>query len=121
MTFERGTRFPPSQILRKGRKRGYLEAWVERGKAPDTMIGVRLSDSYVATAPLPGKELAKGAPPNMTPEARRRLLDSFLKFPFDPSVPVSLSRPFFPYPFYAKFKGSGDPNDASNFIAVSPH
>ena len=35
---------------------------------------------------------------------------------FDPSSPVKLTRPVCPYPQVAKYKGSGDPNDASNFI-----
>jgi hypothetical protein len=30
---------------------------------------------------------------------------------------VKFTRPLFPYPAYAQYKGSGDVNDAKNFIA----
>ena len=33
----------------------------------------------------------------------------------DPSTPVSFTRPVYPYPFYPKYIGTGDPNDAKNF------
>jgi feruloyl esterase len=68
----------------------YLEAWVEKGQAPDVMIG----------AHVPGLRGFEGAS---------------LKMPLDPSTPVTFSRPVYPYPFYAKYKGTGDPNDAKSF------
>lgn len=69
----------------------YLEAWVERGKAPDALIG-----AHPVTAP------------------------ETLEFPLDPAMPVTFTRPIYPHPSYPKYKGSGDPNDASNFFPVNP-
>jgi hypothetical protein len=68
----------------------YLEAWVEHGKAPDMMIGAHVSG-------LKGYEGAS------------------LKMPLDPSTPVTFRRPVYPYPLHAKYKGTGDPNDAANY------
>ena len=33
---------------------------------------------------------------------------------------VAFTRPIYPYPQYAKYKGSGDPKDAANFQPVNP-
>ena len=60
---------------------GYLEAWVERGQAPDVMIGTH----------LPG--------PSQAP-------------------PKTFTRPVYPCPLHARYKGTGDPNDAANFVPV---
>lgn len=38
----------------------------------------------------------------------------------DPAKGVKLTRPLCPYPQVAKFKGTGDPNDATNFVCGSP-
>jgi len=38
----------------------------------------------------------------------------------DPSKGVKFTRPLCPYPRVAKFKGTGDPNDAGNFVCASP-
>jgi feruloyl esterase len=65
----------------------YLETWVERGRAPDMMIG-----SHVVDYPGPDGRVPDGAP--------------------------QFTRPVFPYPFRAQYKGSGDPNDAANFKRV---
>jgi Tannase and feruloyl esterase len=73
----------------------YLEAWVEEGRPPDVMIGAHVKD-------LP-KYGSYG-----------------LKTPLDPSTPVSFTRPVYPYPLHAKYKGSGDPNKAENFRPVMP-
>ena len=37
----------------------------------------------------------------------------------DPSKGVKFTRPLCPYPQMAKFKGTGDPNDATNFVCAS--
>jgi feruloyl esterase len=73
----------------------YLEAWVEHGQAPDVMIG-----AHVQGVDWGG---ALG-----------------LKFPLDPAIPVSFTRPVYPYPLHAKYKGAGDPNDAGNFEPAEP-
>jgi hypothetical protein len=69
---------------------GYLETWVEKGKAPDVMIGAHISDA--AHGPH--------------------------KLPLDASTPVTFTRPVYPYPAYGKYKGSGDSKDAANFAPV---
>jgi Tannase and feruloyl esterase len=70
-----------------------LEAWVERRQAPDKMIGAHVN----------GTDLA----------------ESFtLTFPLDPKLSVSFTRPVFPYPLRAKYKGSGDTNDAETFVPI---
>jgi len=62
----------------------YLEDWVERGIAPDVLTAYHLKkeQSYLGL-PRP-------------------------VFPMDPAL-TDWSRPVFPYPYYAKYKGSGDP------------
>jgi hypothetical protein len=71
----------------------YLEAWVEQGKAPDVMIGAHISG------------LSKTSP-------------MIFRMPLDPATPVAFTRPVYPYPAHAKYKGTGDPNDAANFVPV---
>ncbi len=69
----------------------YIEKWVEQKKAPDALIGAHYSDDPME--PLAGKALD-------TSRAR-------------------FTRPIFPYPLRARYKGSGDPNSASSFKAAS--
>ncbi len=71
----------------------YMEAWVEQGKPPDVMMGAHPTDEDVVDV---------------------------LKFPLDPSIHIGFTRPFYPYPLYARYKGTGDPNKAENFRPVSP-
>lgn len=75
----------------------YLEAWVERGAAPEKMIGAHIDNMSWS--------------------------DAFsFPFPLDPkTTPVAFTRPVFPYPAYAKYRGTGDPNDAANFISVGTY
>lgn len=68
----------------------YMEAWVERGEAPDVMIGAHLT-------------------------SRNRA--DWSKFPSDPAQ-VSFTRPVYPYPIRAIYQGTGDPNDAASFRPV---
>ena len=67
----------------------YLEKWVENGQAPDIMIGTHVKAVAGAT---------------------RSML-----FPI-PAEKVEFTRPHFPYPAQARYKGSGNPNDAANFV-----
>jgi len=70
----------------------YLEAWVERGEAPEAMIGAHVrSDNY----------------------------DDWTRFPLNPAK-VSFTRPVYPYPVRAKYKGAGDPNSAASFGPIRP-
>jgi hypothetical protein len=38
-----------------------------------------------------------------------------LKTPLGPITPVVFTRPVYPYPLRARYKGRGDPNKAENF------
>ena len=69
----------------------YLEDWVERGVAPDVLTAYHLKkeQSYLGL-PRP-------------------------VFPMDPAL-TDWSRPVFPYPYYAKYKGSGDPKEAGSWV-----
>jgi feruloyl esterase len=64
----------------------YLEAWVEKDQAPETVIGY-----HVKREDLPRVD-----------------------FPLNPAL-VEFSRPVYPYPFWAKYRGTGDPHDAASF------
>jgi feruloyl esterase len=70
-----------------------LEAWVEQGQAPD---------------------LIKAAHVEPVGDAA-----DFLREPADPTR-VKFTRPLYPYPAWAKYKGSGDPNDYRSFKAAGP-
>ncbi len=69
----------------------YLEKWAEKGTAPDMMIGAHFTDNP------------------MDPIFSKALDMTKAKF----------TRPVFPYPLRAQYKGSGDPNSAASFTAVS--
>jgi Tannase and feruloyl esterase len=74
----------------------YLESWVEKGEAPEKVIGAHI----------------KLDNPDDYSELFRRL-----KFPLDPSR-IEFFRPAYPYPARVKYLGRGDPKDASNFGPV---
>lgn len=38
----------------------------------------------------------------------------------DRNLPIDFTRPIYPYPAWTKYKGSGDPAKAENFVAVAP-
>ena len=71
-----------------------IEDWVEGSKPPDRLIAARLKDSVQP----------------------RFFLTSF---PLDPDQ-VQFTRPVYPFPIRAKYKGRGDPNDATNFGPNQP-
>ena len=73
----------------------YLEAWVEKGQPPDKLIGAHVNGLTW------GEAFA-------------------LPLPLDPNIPVAFTRPVYPYPVRARYKGKGDPNDAANFVPVVP-
>lgn len=72
----------------------YLEAWVEKGQAPDEIVGAHLKPA--------------GAP---------ALVSSGNPFPQAPADPaqIQFARPVYPYPTIAKYRGKGDPNLAASF------
>jgi hypothetical protein len=70
----------------------YMEDWVEKGEAPDVLIGVHPKvrvDSAGTDLPLADEQ-------------------------------VDFSRPAFPYPAKVTYSGKGDPTDAANFVRVDP-
>jgi feruloyl esterase len=69
----------------------YLEEWVEKGRAPNRLVGGHVQ--------LPQEVMQN------------------LKFPLQRSD-VTFSRPIYPYPLRAKYVGHGDPTDVVNFVAV---
>ena len=77
----------------------YLEDWVERGHAPDKIIG-----AHVKTEAMDSRR------EQMYP------LGGHL-FPLDPNL-VEFSRPIYPYPIKTKYLGHGDPKDAASFGPV---
>jgi len=72
---------PPSQVDADHDIMRSLERWVEKGAAPDKVIGTKYVDN-------------------------------------NPAKGVALQRPLCPYPQVAKYKGSGDMNDAANFTCA---
>ena len=70
----------------------YMEAWVEQGRAPDMIVGAHVDSERIA---------------------------DFLRLPAD-LASAKFTRPHYPYPLQAKYKGEGDPNDHRNFVAVEP-
>lgn len=72
-----------------------LEDWVEHGKAPDVLIGRKLKTITIMMGPI--------------------VLDKDL-------VPANYlySRPNYPYPIQARYKGTGDPDDAASFGPWDP-
>jgi pimeloyl-ACP methyl ester carboxylesterase len=70
----------------------YLEAWVERGEAPDVLLAEKMRKLARFAGPVTYAEYLK--PEN-----------------------VAFSRPVYPYPIQARYRGKGDPNDAGSFGA----
>jgi feruloyl esterase len=71
----------------------YLEAWVEEGRPPDRVLSAHVEGAD-ASAPL--------------------------EFPLDPTLSVTFTRPVYPYPLQVRYRGSGDPRDAANFVSARP-
>lgn len=69
----------------------YLDKWVDQGKAPDALIGGYFSDNP---------------------------MDPLFSQPLD-MTKAKFTRPVYPYPLRAQYKGSGDPSSASSFKAVN--
>ncbi len=76
---------------------GAMEAWVERGRAPDMLVGAHV----VVAGPY------------------NPYRGGFLSLPKDLST-APFTRPHYPYPLEARYKGAGDPNDYRNFESVEP-
>jgi Tannase and feruloyl esterase len=85
----------------------YLESWVEKGEAPDKLMGFHVRLDNLMDRASKGDQAA-------IQELSRRL-----QFPLEPKT-VEFSRPIYPYPMQAKYIGTGDPTDAANFVPVVP-
>jgi hypothetical protein len=85
----------------------YLEDWVERNRAPDKLLGAHVDRQY-----LEQHTEVDGKPTDAWTAALA------LHFPLNPNIPVMFTRPIFPFPTLAKYKGTGDPKDAANFGPV---
>jgi hypothetical protein len=82
----------------------YLERWVEKGQAPDVMVGKHVDrEQFLRTH-------------NWNDEA---FWEEFARFRNDPKN-LKFSRPVYPYPLRAKYNGHGDPKDAASFEPESP-
>lgn len=77
----------------------YLEDWVENGHAPDVMIGAHVDRAYLlkkAKQSLPPGYL--GAHPEVDDGSLVQYGTVGYPFPLDPEVPVTFTRPVYPYP-----------------------
>ncbi len=72
---------------------GSLEAWVEQGRAPDLIKASHVEPITSAA--------------------------DFMREPADPAR-VKFTRPLYPYPLWAKYKGGGDPQDYRSFEPSAP-
>jgi Tannase and feruloyl esterase len=76
--------------------------WIETGKAPDAIASSNDQAASNNFGQPQGMGAPKGAPP---PE---------------PAPTVRMTRPVFPYPAVAAYKGSGDVNEAANYEKGKP-
>ena len=88
----------------------YLEDWVEEDKAPDMIVGYH-TDSLDSTVPADAR----------ASDVEQAVVGDDTTM-FNTSVPekYKFSRPHYPYPLWAKYRGQGDPNDYRNFEPVNP-
>ena len=77
-----------------------LMSWVELRKAPTQIISGKASVTPHASASTAPSDAA------------------FIKPYAKPTPPLSATRPVFPFPAIARYSGTGDPNDAANYVAV---
>lgn len=96
-----------------------LMAWTEQHVAPDVLIsGKSASDSQekVAMPPMPPQgTMSEG---KMNAESHFHGLQR-TSSPVAAAMPrLKATRPVFPYPYIAQYKGQSSPDDASSYIAV---
>lgn len=82
----------------------FLENWVEHGQAPGVIVGAHIdTNEFLSTH--------DSKSPNFSRE-----FEMFLKDRHN----AKFTRPVYPYPLQAKYKGTGDPNRAESFEPVHP-
>lgn len=82
-------------------------SWVEKHRAPDAIIAKQ----------APHKANSFGQPPQSGDAPKGPQADA-MKPPAQQESSIVRTRPVYPYPYMAKYKGKGDPNDAKNFVRV---
>ncbi len=95
----------------------YLEEWVEHGQAPDSMIGAHVNTGYFLA-----QQVSERRPSDVSEQdakAWERALFELTTLPMDPNIPVTFFRPVYPYPLYAKYRGSGSPSEAASFAPAA--
>jgi hypothetical protein len=75
----------------------YLEAWVEKGRPPEKVVGYHPTPEALKLPNAQSWEFMWGS-----------------EFPLEPTS-VAFSRPIYPYPVDTKYLGHGDPRDAASF------
>lgn len=92
---------------------GSLQDWVEKGQAPDRLIGAHVSDEYL---------ISHNPWIDFTTDREVKLwhVAGSVSVLTDSSIPVSFRRPVYPYPTRTRYLGHGDPNDASSFGPEEP-
>jgi hypothetical protein len=80
----------------------YLEAWVEKGHAPDKVISYHVKLEDLLDRAMHGDQ-----------DALHKLIRR-LEFPLAPGA-IEFSRPVYPYPTKTRYSGHGDPKDAASF------
>lgn len=85
----------------------YLEAWVEQGRAPEMMVASHVERNVDWTDSASFK-------------ANWADWSDYLKSPQALGAKAKFTRPLYPHPLQARYKGSGDPNDYRSFEPVEP-
>jgi hypothetical protein len=80
-----------------------LMAWVETKKAPTVIVAGKPVPAAGGRGGGRGAPAAPGAPPNNPPYA-------------SPDLATVYTRPIYPFPNVAKYKGTGDTNDAASYV-----
>lgn len=83
-----------------------LEAWVENGDTPSQLIGANLK--------FPDVVYGTGFPSSSLPQEQLHRDAGLYR------ENTNFTRPHFPYPEAARYKGAGDVNDAASFERVTP-
>jgi hypothetical protein len=71
-----------------------MEGWVERGRAPDVVIGAHLKQRPEESDMIPARAYR--------------------------AEEIAFTRPHFPYPLQARYDGKGDPTQHTSFVAHEP-
>jgi feruloyl esterase len=86
----------------------YLEMWVEHGKAPEFLVGAHIDDTYLDKHAVPGSESDSRL-------LQQLMAAAWIPLPLKADVPVTFTRPIYAYPYFARYKGKGDPKDWRSF------